>query len=111
MILEGKPYEVIVAEDGDQGIRLAREKSPDLILLDIIMPVKDGFTAAEQIKKDEKLRKIPLLMLTSFSQRHGETNLAVSRGMTLEAEDYLDKPVPPKQLLATIDRHLKKLGF
>ncbi|MBI2869092.1 MAG: response regulator [Chloroflexi bacterium] len=110
-VLESRPYEVLVAHDGDEGVNLARKTSPDLILLDIIMPVKDGFTAAEQLKKDEQLKKIPVLMLTSFAQRHGETTLAVSRGFQLETEDYLDKPVSPDDLLAIVSKHLKKLGF
>jgi len=52
IVLESKPYEVIVAYEGDEALRKAREENPDLVLLDIIMPVKDGFTAAEQFKKD-----------------------------------------------------------
>jgi len=52
IILESKPYEVMVAYEGDEGLRKAREEKPDLILLDVIMPVKDGFTVAEQFKKD-----------------------------------------------------------
>lgn len=108
IVLESKPYEVIVACDGEEGLRKAREENPDLILLDIIMPIKDGFTAAEQLKKDPQLRKIPVLMLTSFSQRVGETTIPVSRGLELEAEDYIDKPVTPERLLTIVERYLKK---
>ena len=108
IVLESKAYEVIVAREGEEGLRKAREENPDLILLDIIMPIKDGFTAAEQLKKDPQLRKIPVLMLTSFSQRVGETTIPVSRGFELEAEDYIDKPVTPERLLATIEWYLKK---
>ena len=107
-ILESKPYDVVVAYEGDEGLRKAKEENPDLILLDIIMPVKDGFTAAEQFKKDPQLSKIPLLMLTSFSQQVGETPLAVSRGLELEAEDYIEKPISPQELLATVEKYLKK---
>ena len=110
-VLESKPYEVIIAYEGNEGLRKAREEKPDLILLDIIMPVKDGFTAAEQFKEDPQLNKIPVLMLTSFSSRYGETNIPVSRGFTLEAEDYIDKPVTPEELLARVEKHLKKVGF
>jgi len=51
IVLESKPYEVIVAYEGSDGLRKAREESPDLIILDVIMPVKDGFSTAEQLKK------------------------------------------------------------
>jgi len=108
IILESKPYEVIVAYEGDEALRKAKEENPDLILLDIIMPVKDGFTAAEQLKKDPQLGKIPVLILTSFSQRIGETSIPVSRGFTLEAEDYIDKPITPEGLLAKVEKYLKK---
>jgi len=111
IVLESKPYEVVVANDGDDGLRKAREENPDLILLDIIMPVKDGFTAAEQLKKDPALSRIPILMLTSFAQKGAETGLARSRGFSLETEDYIDKPVSPEELLAIVEKHLKKVGF
>ena len=110
-VLESKPYEVIVAYEGDEALRKAREEKPDLILLDIIMPVKDGFAAAEQLKKDPQLSKIPTLMLTSFAARRGGTAIPVGRGFTLEAEDYIDKPVSPEELLAIVERYLKKAGF
>lgn len=110
-ILETKLYEVMVAHEGDEGLRKAREENPDLILLDVIMPVKDGFTAAEQLKKDPQLSKIPVLMLTAFAAKGGETSIPVSRGFTLETEDYIDKPVSPEELLARVEKHLKKVGF
>jgi len=110
-ILESKPYEVIVAGNGDEGLRKAREEKPDLILLDVIMPVKDGFTAAEQLKKDPQLSKIPTLMLTAFAAKVTETSIPLSRGFTLETEDYIDKPVSPEELLARVERQLKKAGF
>jgi CheY-like chemotaxis protein len=107
-VLESKSYEVIVALEGDEALRKAREGKPDLILLDIIMPVKDGFTAAEQLKKDPQLSKIPTLMLTSFSARRGETAIPVSRGFALDVEDYIEKPVRPEELIASVEKYLKK---
>ncbi|MBC8512006.1 MAG: response regulator [Dehalococcoidia bacterium] len=108
LVLESKPYEVIVAYNGDEGLAKARRDRPDLIILDIIMPVKDGFNAAEELKKDSELSKIPVLMLTSFSQRVGETSLSVSQGLTLDTEDYVDKPVSPEELLRRVERLLKR---
>jgi two-component system alkaline phosphatase synthesis response regulator PhoP len=106
-VLESKPYNVIVANDGEEGLRKAKEEKPDLIILDIIMPVKDGFTAAEQLKKDPQLSKIPILMLTSFTEKGGETSIPVSRGFTLEAEDYIDKPITPEELLRRVEKYIK----
>ena len=111
IILESKPYEVIVAHEGDEGLRKAKEESPDLILLDIIMPVKDGFTAAEQFKEDPQLSKIPVIMLTSFSTRGQQTGIPRARGYSLEAEDYIEKPVSPEELLDRVQGYLKRAGF
>ena len=108
IVLESKPYEVVVAYEGEEGLRKAREEKPDLILLDVIMPVKDGFTAAEQLKKDPELSKIPTLMLTSFAARRGETSIPVSRGFSLDVEDYIDKPISPQDLLAEVEKFIKK---
>jgi len=111
MVLESKPYEVITAVNGGEGLRKARKENPDLILLDVIMPVEDGFTTAEHIKKDPKLAKIPLLMLTSYSTKGPGTGIPQSKGLMLEAEDYLDKPISPKDLLATVEKYLGKARF
>ena len=107
-ILEGNSYEVITANEGDEGLQKAHQENPDLILLDVIMPVKDGFTAAEQLKKDPHLKNIPVLMLTAFSSKRQESSIPVSRGFSLETEDYLEKPVSPEDLLSAIDTCLKK---
>ncbi len=106
-VLESEPYDVIVAYEGEEGLQKAKEENPDLILLDVIMPVKDGFTAAEQLKKDPQLSKIPVLMLTAFSSKVQETSIPRSRGFTLEAEDYIEKPVTPAELLAKVKQYLK----
>ncbi|MFW0858851.1 MAG: response regulator, partial [Dehalococcoidia bacterium] len=112
MVLESK-YEVIVAYDGEEGLRKAREEAPDLIILDVMMPGKDGFTAAEQLKKDPQLSEIPLMMLTgyspSYSQRQGYPGIPASRGLTLEAEDYIQKPVKPEELLRRVEDLLAKV--
>ena len=108
MVLEQSSYQVITAGEGDEGLKKARQEKPDLILLDVIMPVKDGFTAAEQLKKDPQLAKIPVVMLTAYSTKGRGTGVAVGRGMSLEAEDYLEKPVSPEQLLAAVRQHLAK---
>ena len=104
-ILESKLYEVVIAQEGEEGLRKAREEKPDLILLDVIMPVKDGFTAAEQLKKDPELANIPVVMLTSFASKGQQTSIPRSRGLDLDTEDYLDKPVSPDELLKVVERY------
>ncbi|MFC1903649.1 two-component system response regulator [Chloroflexota bacterium] len=110
-VLESKSYEVIAAHDGVEGLRKAKEESPDLIILDVIMPGKDGFITAEQLKKDTELRKIPVLMLTSFAEKGGESSIAFGGGLMLETEDYIDKPISPEELLNKVEKYLKKAGL
>ena len=107
-ILESKDYQVLTASDGDIGLRKVREEKPDLVLLDIIMPTQDGFQVCEEIKKDPQLTDIPVVMLTSFAQKKGETDIPVSAGLELEAEGYIDKPVDPEELLRYVEKMLKK---
>ena len=107
LVLEKEPYEISVAYQGDEGLQKAKKESPDLILLDVIMPVKDGFTVAEQLKKDPQLKDIPVIMLTAFASKGQETSIPRSSGYTLETEDYLEKPVAPEELLSRVKRYLK----
>jgi DNA-binding response OmpR family regulator len=100
-------YQVFTANDGVFALSTARAEKPDLLILDVIMPFEDGFTAARELRADPELSKIPVIVLTSFSQRMGETNVSVAQGMELEAEDYIEKPVSPQELLRRVDKLLK----
>ncbi len=102
-VLESKPYEVIVAFDGKEGLEKARSEKPDLVLLDILMPKVDGFAVADQLKKDASLSKIPVVALTSFSDSYGQP-------FAFEVSDFIQKPVSPKDLLAKVEKHLERLG-
>ena len=105
-VLEEK-YEVLVAYDGDEGIEKARSEKPDLIILDVIMPTEDGFSAAEKLKEDPELSAIPIMMLTSFGTRMAkETQIPRSKGFDLQSEDYIEKPVEPDELLRHADQLL-----
>jgi len=110
IVLESRPFQVIIALDGDEGLTKAREEKPDVIILDIIMPTKDGFAVCEELKKEPELADIPVLLLTSLSQRIGETSISVTQGLTTEAEDYVDKPVSPDELIRRVERLLEKVG-
>lgn len=108
VVLESKNYQVITALDGDEGLQKVRDEKPDLVLLDIIMPTQDGFHVCQQIKNDPQLADIPVIILTSFAQRKGETNIPVSAGLELEAEGYMDKPIAPEELIKSVGEMLKK---
>lgn len=108
IVLESAPYDVAVAYNGDEALEKVGEVNPDLIILDIIMPEQDGFKVCEALKSDPELSKIPVIMLTSLSQRMGETAFSVTDGMMLEADDYVDKPVTPDELLKRVEKFLER---
>ena len=108
-VLESRhDYKVLTASDGVFGLAIARAERPDLIILDVLMPFEDGFDTAGELKADPELSQIPIMMLTSFSSRRGEADVSVAQGMELEAEDYAEKPVSPRELLRRVDKLLKK---
>jgi DNA-binding response OmpR family regulator len=109
MALEsGAGFKVLTASDGVFSLSIARAEKPDLIILDVIMPFEDGFTAARQFKADPETANIPIIILTNFSRRMGETDISVAQGMELEADDYIEKPVRPQELLRRVDKILKE---
>ena len=99
--LESKAYEVIVAYNGQEGMEKARKEKPDLVVLDILMPVADGFTFADQFRKDPSLAKIPVLALTSFSESLGQP-------FPFEVTEYIVKPIKPRDLVAKVGEFLKR---
>lgn len=105
--LEGASHRVITAYNGQEGLDKARKEKPDAIILDIMMPVKDGFVACKELKEDPGLQNIPVLILTAVSEHFADTRYAKSMGLDLDAEDYIDKPIDPKQLLVRLDKILK----
>ena len=96
--LERKGYEILIAIDGETGIELAREKAPDVILMDMSLPVMDGWEATRRIKADGGLKHIPVIALTAHA-------MANDRDKALEAgcDDYDTKPIALPRLLAKIE--------
>ncbi len=94
-------FTTIEATGGEQGIELAKAKKPDLILMDILMPKVDGYTACREIKLDKATKAIPVVMLTSVDY---ELNKELGRDMG--ANGYMTKPVNRQELLDVISRFL-----
>jgi CheY-like chemotaxis protein len=99
--LKRRGYEVIVAEDGQQGLDKARADNPVLILLDMNLPVMDGWTVAQKLKGDEATRRIPIIALTAHAMA-GDRDKALAAG----CDDYHAKPIDFSQLLTQIQTAL-----
>ena len=102
-ILELSEFEAIVAENGLQGLQLAKDKHPDLIICDLMMPELDGYGVLTQLRQDITTATIPLIFLTAKSQWSD-----LRRGMELGADDYLTKPFQANELLQAITTRLDK---
>lgn len=98
----GSNYIVLEAKDGRAAVDMARSHKPSLILMDILMPKTDGYTACAEIKKDPATGAIPVVMLTAVGYELNKT-LAKQVG----ADEYITKPFSPKELLSVIDKFLK----
>jgi diguanylate cyclase (GGDEF)-like protein len=96
--LEREGYRVLTAQNGQEAVEKARDSLPDLVILDIMMPVMDGLEACELIKEDLTTRDIPIIFLSA----RDETDIKV-KGLTLGANDYISKPFKAEELLARVD--------
>ena len=107
-VLEEAGYEVISASDGEAGLATARAESPDVVILDVQMPGKDGFTVFAEMAKDEALGSVPVIMLTGVGQRIGVPFSAEAMGEFYGAEPaaYVEKPVDPAALQEAVQQVL-----
>lgn len=106
--LADTPHEIIAAMDGQEALEMARENSPQLIILDVQMPKATGFQVFEQLKADQKLASVPVIMLTATAERTGVklTGQDMGQYMGTEPEAYIDKPIEPIVLKQTVARLL-----
>ena len=97
-------HDLFWAGDGLKALELAREKIPTLILLDLMIPSPDGIRVLKILKEDEKLKSIPVIILSAMSLDEN-----IIEGLEIGAEDYLTKPFSPEELLLRIERILNQL--
>ncbi|MCG7975881.1 MAG: response regulator [Candidatus Thiodiazotropha taylori] len=96
-ILTKQGYQILVASDGQEGVEMAKKELPDLILMDVVMPVLNGFQATRQLKNDDSTANIPVIMVTTKDQQTD-----INWGMRQGATEYMVKPVSPAELLHKI---------
>ena len=96
-LLRNAGYEVVEATTGEDGIAIAKARRPDLVLMDIQLPGIDGYEATRRIKADEALRRIPLIVVTSYALS-GDDAKALAAG----ADAYVAKPFSPRAMLAKV---------
>jgi two-component system cell cycle response regulator DivK len=100
-VLSAAGYELIEAVDGGEGVELARKECPDLILMDIQLPVLDGYEATRRIKANAELKAIPIIAVTSYALSGDE-----AKARAAGCDGYVTKPFSPRQLLAKVREFL-----
>ena len=104
--LEKYRYEVITAADGMEALQLARKFRPRLIILDLMLPVKDGFEVCRELRADASTAAIPIIILTARDQEFDKV-----LGFELGADDYVTKPFSPRELVARVKAQIRRAGM
>lgn len=101
--LKKEGFDVLKAENGEEGIELAKKHNPDLVLMDIMMPKMDGMEAVEKMRGDDKLKSIPIIFLTARSDEKTEVE-----GLNKGGDDYITKPISTTKLISRIKAVMRR---
>ena len=104
--LEKEGFEVDVAYNGVEGLQKVQASPPDAIVLDVMMPEKDGYAVCKELKDDDKLCSIPIILLTAVASHVTSTRYTHADGMATEADDYIAKPASAEDITSSIKRLL-----
>lgn len=101
--LEQEDFEVIISKNGDDALRKIAKSPPDLVLLDLMLPGKNGLDVARIIRKDEQLANLPIIMITARSEE-----IDILHGLEQGADDYITKPFRPREVIARVRAMLRR---
>lgn len=101
--LKKENFDVLKAENGEEGIKIAKEHKPDLVLMDIMMPKMDGMEAVEKMRADDDLKSIPIIFLTARSDEKTEVE-----GLNKGGDDYITKPISTTKLISRIKAVMRR---
>jgi len=100
--LEKEGFDVELAYNGVEGLEKVRSNPPDAIVLDVMMPEKDGYEVCKELKADENLMDIPIVLLTAVASHVTSTRYSHADGMSTEADDYIAKPASAEEITRSI---------
>ncbi len=106
MVLESKGFEVGKAYDGIEAEAAIKKRQPDVLILDVMMPRKNGYELCRELKSNKWTQDIPIIMLTAVGDAVPTTTYSHAEGMSMEAEDFIAKPVDAATLLEAVERLL-----
>ena len=109
-VLEARNYQVITARDGEEGLAKLKEERPDLMILDLLMPRKDGFAVCKELQDPRwsKYSNVPILILTSVREEVSRRRYELETGVSLDVDDYVEKPIDPFVLVKRVENLVKR---
>jgi CheY-like chemotaxis protein len=107
MILETEPYRLATACDGKKCLEMIHEETPDILILDLLMPRMDGWGVIRELRSEPRYAGLPIMVLTTVVEDASRRRYELETGMAMDVQDYVQKPAKPNDLLRRIEKHLK----
>ena len=108
IILETQPYELIFASNGEECLEQVKKDTPDLIILDLLMPKKDGFEVIKELREHPSYPRIPILVLTAVKKEAAGRRYELETALRMDVDDYIEKPIQPDDLIDRVKRILTR---
>ena len=105
-ILETRPYRLATARDGKKCVEMIAEEVPDLLILDLLMPRMDGWGVIRELRSEPRHAQIPIMILTTVIEDASRRRYELETGMTMDVQDYVQKPAKPADLIAGVEKLL-----
>lgn len=105
-ILETQPYRLATARDGKQCMKMLEQEIPDLLILDLLMPRMDGWGVIREMRSERKYEKVPIMVLSTVVEDASRRRYELETGMTMDVQEYIQKPAKPVDLLRMVDKLL-----
>jgi len=107
-ILETQPYRLATARDGKQCMEMIAKEVPDLLILDLLMPRMDGWGVIREMRSEPRYAKVPIMVLTTVMEDASRRRYELETGMTMDVQDYVQKPVQPAELIRRVEKLLRE---
>lgn len=111
IMLGATSHRLVFASNGEEVMEIVTKKVPDLLVLDLLMPKKDGFEVIKELKAEPRYSKIPILILTSVKREASERRYELETGLALDVDDYIEKPVNPGEFMHRVEKILKRCSL
>jgi DNA-binding response OmpR family regulator len=107
-ILGTQPYRLETARDGKKCMELIAQETPDLLILDLLMPRMDGWGVIREMRSEPRYNAVPIMILTTVIEDASRRRYELETGMAMDVQDYVMKPARPDELLRLVEKHLSR---